>query len=341
MKRIRIPPVGGLISFVAAARHWSFTSAARELNLSQAAVSRQIRDLEGHLGIPLFQRVRQRVVLAEAGKLYVSRVKKPLDELASASRRVAALSNDTTLNLAVLPTFASRWLMPRLPGFQNKHPTVAIHLTTPQSADEFSLEPFDAGILHCAPDWPGATIYHLLDMELVPACSPKLNAGRAIAAPADLAKFPLLHLKARPNRWPQWLAEMGVTIDTPPLGHSYQNSTMVAQAAVAGLGIALMPTRLFEDELANGRLEIVGGHFPKMTISYHLVLPEARGGSTIIRDFAAWLKDEARDWVRGEDRGPIENNRLDDKPRARRALTDAEQPKSFCQIAMEKLTANK
>jgi len=187
LKRIRIPPIGGLISFVAAARHGSFTSAARELNLSQAAVSRQIRELEGHLGIPLFQRIRQRVVLTEAGKLYVSHVRKPLDELASASRKVAALSSDTTLNLAVLPTFASRWLMPRLPSFQNEHPTVTIHLTTPQSAHEFSTEPFDAGVFHCSPDWPGATACHLLDMELVPVCSPRLNVKRAVGAPADLA----------------------------------------------------------------------------------------------------------------------------------------------------------
>jgi LysR family glycine cleavage system transcriptional activator len=319
LKRIRIPPIGGLISFVAAARHGSFTSAARELNLSQAAVSRQIRELEGHLGIPLFQRIRQRVVLTEAGKLYVSHVRKPLDELASASRKVAALSSDTTLNLAVLPTFASRWLMPRLPSFQNEHPTVTIHLTTPQSAHEFSTEPFDAGVFHCSPDWPGATACHLLDMELVPVCSPRLNVKRAVGAPADLAKFPLLHLKTRPNRWSQWLAEMGVTLDAPLLGHSYQNSTMVAQAAVAGLGIALMPRRLFEDELANGRLEIVGGHFPRLNISYHLVLSEARAASPIIQDFAAWLQDEAREWVRGEDRGPTENNRLDDNPRAGRA----------------------
>ncbi len=341
MKRIRIPPIGGLISFVAAARHESFTSAARELNLSQAAVSRQIRELEGHLGVPLFRRVRQRVVLTDAGKLYVSLVKKLLDELASASRKVAALSSNTTLNLAVLPTFASRWLMPRLPSFQNEHPTVTINLTTPQSAHEFSTEPFDAGVFHCSPDWPGATACHLLDMELVAVCSPGLNAKRAIGAPADMAKFPLLHLKARPNRWPQWLAEMGVTLDEPLFGHSYQNSTMVAQAAVDGLGIALMPRRLFEDELANGRLEIVGDHFPRMKISYHLVLSEARAGCSIIQDFAAWLKNEARDWARDQDREPTENNRLDDKPLARHVPTDAEQPKSFCQIAMEKFAVNK
>jgi len=318
LKRIRIPPIGGLISFVAAARHGSFTSAARELNLSQAAVSRQIRELEGHLGIALFQRVRQRVVLTEAGKLYVSHVKKPLDELASASRMVAALSSDTTLNLAVLPTFASRWLMPRLPGFQSRHPVITIHFTTPQSAHEFSAEPFDAGVFHSSPDWPGTTACHLLDMELVAACSPKLNAKRGVGVPADFAKFPLLHLKAKPNRWPQWLAQMGVRLEAPLIGHSYQNSTMVAQAAVAGLGIALMPRRLFEDELANGRLEIVGGNFPRMKISYHLVLSEARAGSAIIQDFAAWLKSEARDWARGDDRGPTEINRLDDNPRAGR-----------------------
>ncbi len=322
MKRSRIPSIGGLTSFVAAAQHGSFTSAARELNLSQGAVSRQIRELESHLGIRLFERIRQRVVLTEAGKLYLSHVKKPLDDLAGASRKVAAFPGSTTLNLAVLPTLATRWLMPRLPGFQKENPRIMIHLMTPQSAAEFSLDPFDVAVFHCAPNWPGTIAYHLMDMDLVAVCSPKLNANGAISTPADVMKFPLLHLMARPNRWAEWMAEAGVTFDGPLSGHSYQNSTMVAQAAVAGLGVALMPRRLFAEELDDNRLEIVGSRFPETKISYYLVLRETRASSNIVQDFARWLMMEARAWSSGEDRMPEAKARHHDDPLGRAQIAE-------------------
>lgn len=322
MKRSRIPSIGGLTSFVAAARHGSFTSAARELNLSQGAVSRQIRELEGHLGIRLFERIRQRVVLTDAGKLYLSQVKKPLDDLAVASRRVAAFSGGATLNLAVLPTLATRWLMPRLPDFQKQNPRITIHLTTLHSAAEFSAEPFDAAVFYCSPNWPGTTARHLMDVDMVVVCSPKLNAKRAIRTPADVTKFPLLHVMARPNLWPEWMERAGVAVHTPLPGHSYQDSTMVAQAAVAGLGIALMPRRFFEDELDDSRLEIVGSHFPGIKISCYLILPEARASSDLVQAFASWLLMEARAWSSGEDRMPEAKKRHSDDALDRAQMAD-------------------
>lgn len=321
MKRSRIPSIGALTSFVAAARHGSFTSAAKELNLSQGAVSRQIRDLEEHLGTHLFERVRQRVFLTAAGKLYLSQVRQPLADLAIASRSVAAFSGDMTLNLAVLPTFASRWLMPRLPMFQKANPNIIVRLTTLHSAVEFTPEPFDVAVCHSVPNWPGTTAQHLLDVDLVAVCSPKLNAKRAVRVPADVTKFPLLHLMARPNRWTEWLTEAGVILDQPPPGHSYETSTMVAQAAVAGLGIALMPRALFEDMLQDNRLEIIGSDFPETKASYYLILSETRANSDVVQTFVRWLTKEAHRW-RADAPMPRAKKRDDDIQLDRRPVSD-------------------
>jgi LysR family transcriptional regulator, glycine cleavage system transcriptional activator len=294
LKRGEIPSIGGLTSFVAAAQHGSFTRAAGELNLTQGAISRQIHDIESHLGIRLFERIRQRVVLTDAGKLYLSQVKKALDDLADATQRVASFSNSTILNLVAPPTFAARWLVPRLSNFQNKNPAIMVHVTTRQLPIDFAIEPFDAAIFPTLSHWPDTISHHLMEQDIVAVCSPKLNARRAIKTAADVVKFPLLHKTGIPGRWAAWMAKAGVMLDEPPHGHAYQDVAMLAQAAVSGLGIALVPRYPVEDELADKRLEIVASRFVDMKLSYYLILPETRAGSSAIQAFAKWLIAEAR-----------------------------------------------
>jgi LysR family glycine cleavage system transcriptional activator len=294
LKRGEIPSIGELTSFVVAAQHGSFTRAAGELNLTQGAISRQIRELESHLGIRLFERIRQRVVLTDAGKMYLSQVKKALDDLADATLRVASFSNSTTLNLVALPTFAARWLVPRLPNFQRANPKIMVHITARQAPIDSALEPFDAAVFHGAMHWPGTISQYLMDDDIVAVCSPKLNARRAIKTPADVVKFPLLHKMGKPNRWANWLAEVGIAPDGLLNGHAYQNFAMVAQAAVAGLGIALLPHYLVEEDVAIKRLEIVAAEFIHMTTSYYLILPETRASASAVQAFAKWLTAEAR-----------------------------------------------
>jgi LysR family glycine cleavage system transcriptional activator len=301
LKRGEIPSIGGLTAFVAAAQHGSFTRAGSELNLTQGAVSRQIHELESHLGIRLFERIRQRVVLTDAGKLYLSYVKKALDDLSDATRKVASFSNDASLNLVVLPTFAARWLIPRLWTFQNKHPGITIHLTTRQQPLDFAIEPFDAAVFHETFNWPGTISYHLMDAQMIAVCSPKLKAKRAIKSPADIAKFPLLHQMTFPRRWAEWMTEAGVELDGPLPGHGYQNFAMLAQAAVAGLGIALLPTYLVEDEIMDEQLEIVAGEFLDVKSSYYLILPETRASTEVVQTFTEWLITQARTWHCGID----------------------------------------
>jgi len=301
LKRGEIPSIGGLTSFVAAARHGSFTRAARELNLTQGAISRQIREIETQLGIRLFERIRQRVVLTDAGRLYLSHVKKALDDLSVATQKVVAFSDDTMLSLLVIPTFAARWLIPRLGDFQKKHPKIMIHLTTRQTPVEFAIETFDAAVFFGSPNWPGTIAHHLMDVEMVAVCSPKLRAKRAIKTPADVAKFPLLHQMSRPRRWAEWMAEVGVKLDKPLQGHIYQLA-MLSQAAVAGLGIALLPRYLIEEELADKRLEEVASEFIDAKASYYLIVPETCTSSNAVQTFAKWLMAEARTWSSGNDR---------------------------------------
>jgi LysR family transcriptional regulator, glycine cleavage system transcriptional activator len=295
LKRGEIPSIGGLMSFVSAAQQGSFTRAAKELCLTQGAISRQIHELENHLGVRLFERVRQRVVLTDAGRLYLASVKRALDDLAIATRKVVALSDSSILNLVTLPTFASRWLIPRLPDFQKKNPRILLHLTTRQRPIDIALEPFDAVVFFGAPNWPGTIAHHLMDVEMVAVCSPKLKAKSIIKKPADVLKFPLLHQMARPTRWMEWLVEAGVPHNGPVQGHTYQLA-MLSQAAVAGLGIALLPRYLVEQELEDKTLEIVGGHFLRAMTTYYLIVPESRASSTSLQAFTKWLIEQAQDW---------------------------------------------
>lgn len=299
MKRNGIPSISGLTSFIAAAEYQSFTLAAGKLKLSQGAISRHIRELEGHLGTRLFERVRQRVVLTEAGKLYLLSVKKPLDELAQATRTVGAFSDGTVFNLAVVPAFATRWLLPRLPRFQKKHPHIMVHVTLRQRPVDFANEPFDAALTFDPPVWPGTVVHHLMDTILVPVCSPKLAAEIAIKKPADVVKLPLLHKMSRPNRWPQWMADAGVQAERPLRGQAFPQMSMLAEATVAGLGVALLPHQLFAAEFASNRLEIIGGEFVTSKISYYLIVPEMRANSEVVQTFARWLASEAQTKIPG------------------------------------------
>lgn len=294
MKRGELPSIDGLVAFVAAAEHSSFTRAADQLNLTQGAVSRQVREIETHLGVRLFERVRQRIVLTDAGRLYLPQVKKALRELGDAGSSVKSLSNNTSLNIAALPTFAGFWLVPRLSHFQKRNPAITIHVTAWQSPTDYSRATFDAAILHSASQWPGTISYHLFDEDMVAVANPKLGAGLGIQVAADITKFPLLHNMGGSSRWVEWMSEAGVELNGPLNGHTYQNYAMVAQAAMAGVGLALLPRYLVEDGVAANRLEIVASGFANLRTSYHLILPETRASSYAIESFAKWVIAEAQ-----------------------------------------------
>lgn len=289
-----LPPMANLLALEAASRHASISRAADELHLTQSAVSRQIRQLEHQLGLALFHRVRQRVVLTDAGRVYAVDVRTLLQQFSAATQRVMALSDGgSLLNLAVLPTLGTRWLIPRLGAFTARHPQVTVNFAARSEPFDFAQEPFDAAIHFGAPHWAGARCEYLMHEATVPVCSPAFQRAHGIGAVADLASVVLLQQSTRPTQWADWFAQVG-TAGVPALrGPRFEQFAMIAQAAVCGLGAALLPSFLVEAEIASGELVVL---FPQALTSadaYYLVYPESRAEAPLLLAFRDWIVAQA------------------------------------------------
>jgi len=281
-----------LCAFEAAARHQSFTAASAELSLTQSAVSRQIRALEEQLGSELFVRERQTVRLTRAGEAYAQEVRGALKRIASATLGFRANPRGGTLNLAILPTFGTRWLAPRLPRFIADNPGVTINLTTRLAPFDFQVETVDAAIHFGLPDWPGAELDLLMNETVVPACSRELKRAHKFSKAADLSKAPLLHLVSRPDAWERWFRAKGVQIDDVH-GMLVDQFAMAAQAAISGLGVALLPRFLIEPELARGDLVEAVKAPMESSERYYLAWPAGRAGYPPLQAFREWIRAAA------------------------------------------------
>ncbi len=286
-----LPPVADLMAFEAAARHASISRAAEELHLTQSAVSRQIRQLEAQLGQALFARVRQRVLLTDAGRLYAADVRAVLQQLSAATQKAMALADGGgLLHLAVLPTLGARWLVPRLPDFAARHPEVTVNLSARTEPFDFGQEPFDAAIHYGAPHWAGAVCDFLMPEEVVPVCSPALLARHAVAAPAGVAGLTLLHQTTRPTLWADWFEQAGVAAPQALRGPRFEQFAMIAQAAASGLGAALLPRFLVQEELASRTLVELPGGVLTGSDAYYLAVPLARAEAPVVRAFRDWMR---------------------------------------------------
>lgn len=290
-----LPPVADLLAFEAAARHHSISRAADELHLTQSAVSRQIRQLEEQLGVALFHRVRQRIVLTDVGRLYEADVRAVLQQMSAATQKaMASAGGGGLLNLAVLPTLGTRWLIPRLGGFVALHPEVTVNFAARSEPFDFAQEPFDAAIHFGAPHWAGAACEYLMHEAVVPVCSPGFAERHAIRSPEDLAAVVLLQQSTRPMQWAEWFEQVGVAGAPALRGPRFEQFSMIAQAAVSGLGAALLPSFLVEAEIAAGTLTVL---FPQALTSadaYYLVYAESRAQAPLLRAFRDWIVAEAR-----------------------------------------------
>ena len=287
-----LPPVADLLAFEAAARHTSISRAAHELHFTQSAISRQIRQLEDQLGMALFHRVRQRIVLTDAGRLYAADVRAALQQLSGATQRVMAFSGGGLLNLAVLPTFGTRWLIPRMGDFAQCCPDVTVNFSARSEPFDFALEPFDAAIHFGAPHWAGAVCEYLMQEEVVPLCSPAYRHRHGIESVADLAGVVLLQQSTRPTQWAEWFEHVSGATTQALRGPRFEQFAMIAQAAVSGLGVALLPRFLVEAELASGALVALFPEALRGSDAYYLVYPESRAEAPLVQAF--------RDWVRGQ-----------------------------------------
>ena len=283
-----IPPMSSLCAFEAAARLESFTAAGLELNLTQSAISRQIRQLEDLLGSDLFIRHRQTVKLTQAGEAYAYEIRDVLSRVSGATLGFRANPAGGTLNLAVLPTFGTRWLAPRLPDFFARHPDIKLNLVTRPGRFDFASDMVDAAI-HCGDAyWPGGEMEILMGEQVAPVCSPALLARYDLRTPADLLKCPLIHLRSRPDAWERWFAAMDVP-DVQLHGMLVDQFMMAAEIAAAGLGLAMIPQRLIENELQDRRLVLASAAPIASGNEYFLVWQEGKRQYAPLQAFKSWL----------------------------------------------------
>jgi LysR family glycine cleavage system transcriptional activator len=293
-----LPSLTALQFFDAAVRHMSFTRAARELNVTQSAVSRQIRQLEDYVGRPLFRRVKQRLILTEPGEAYSLAVRDLLDQAEAATLQLMAYGSEGgVLTVALLPTFGSRWLIPRLADFTARHPDIQLDLVTQVKQFEFAGSGIDVAIHFGSEVWPGAVCHRLMGEVVVPVGSPALLAGpHKVERPEDVARHTLLQHVTRPQAWQEWLRACGVENLDGRVGPRFEQFHMVIQAAIAGVGLALLPQFLIQEELASGRLVVAIDRPVTSEYAYYLVYPERTADIPRVVAFRDWLLGQCASW---------------------------------------------
>ncbi len=286
-----LPSITMLQCFEAAARYGSASMAATRIGLTQSAVSRHIASLETWLGQPLFDRVGRRIVLNAQGQLYLDRIARPLGEIRAATRDMLG-QGARAINLATLPTFGMRWIAPRLPGLLMHDPELVVNIAARTDIFAFSSEAFDAAIHVGAADWPDVEHDLLFREKVIPVLSPALAQG--IKGPADFLHVPLLAQSARRDVWQQWFAMCDVPF---PVGRTVSvmgHVSMLAQAACAGAGAALLPSVLIRPELESGALVTPVDRALAQDRNYYLVYPRAKLQMPHFALLRRWLLEEAR-----------------------------------------------
>lgn len=288
----RLPPLTSLKAFEAAARHQNFTRAATELHVTQAAISHQVKQLEEWLGMKLFERRGHALTLTPDGRAYLPDVAEALDRLTAATERLTSRTLAGPLRITVLPSFAAKWLMPRLSRFHAAHPEIELDLVSTEESWDFSSKHFDLGIRLGHGRWSGLQADLIAQEWLTPMCSPALNARKPLQMPSDLRQHPLLHDTPR-DGWSRWLE----LVETPAVdarkGSGFTDSSLALQAAIDGHGVLLGRLFLAADDIAAGRLLTPYRQRLKNDFSYWLVYPKASALKPRIMAFRSWLLAEA------------------------------------------------
>jgi DNA-binding transcriptional LysR family regulator len=283
----RLPSLNGLRAFEATARHGSFVAAGNELHVTQAAVSRMVRLLEARLGFALFERLPNGLALTVQGKALQPNLTAAFDAIAAITEQVAAMRTTPVLTLGVGPSFAMRWLIPRLAGFYRRHPDIAVRLATGGATNPFR-DDWTCGILLGNGDWPSYAAEPMFSADLFPVCTGQI--AQRLTQPADLSRESLLQVQHSPEEWPLWLAAAGVRLPANTLGPRFDSYAMALQAAVDGVGVAMALRPYVEDDIAAGRL----------VAPFSLAVPKGRAWYLVYRPFR---EDDPgliafRDWLR-------------------------------------------
>ena len=285
---LKLPPLNTLRVFEAAARLESFSRAAEEIFVTHGAVSHQVRSLERALGTALFLRRGKRVSLTAAGRQFAERVRAALRELADAAQSVRRAGRDHVLTVSMLPSFAARWVLPRLGRFMERHPAIAVNIHTSFALVDFQRDEVDLAIRFGRGNWPDLEALKFLEEEYFPVASPRFNRGRLPTRLSDLGKFPLMRSDDEP--WAPWLRAAGVKLEEPR-SPVFSDSNLLLQAAADGRGIALARRSIAEADLRAGKLVwLFKVAVPAVEATY-LVWPKGKlsAHAALLRD---WLLEE-------------------------------------------------
>jgi LysR family glycine cleavage system transcriptional activator len=287
----RLPSLNGLRAFEAAARHLSFTQAASELNVTQTAISHQIRRLEEELGIRLFVRKNRALALTPEAREYLPGIRAAFNDLRLATDRLLRKDADNVLTISTLASLAAKWLLPRLSTFQEVHPDIDVRITTSTGLIDFASGDVDAAIRYGRGHWPGLRSEWLMADEMFPVCSPALLTGkRPLSSPEDLRDQVLLHNTNNGDDWRLWLTAAGLPPDiSKQPGITFDLILMTVQAAIDGMGVAMGRTSYVKDDIAKGRLVVPFDIALPADAGFYLVSPEGTPDSPKLRAFRQWL----------------------------------------------------
>jgi LysR family glycine cleavage system transcriptional activator len=286
----RLPAFPALRALDAVARHGSLTQAAQALFVTHGAISHQLKALESELGVALVERAGRGVRLTDEGQRLALRVKGALTEIADAVREARERRNPRRLRVSVLPSFAARWLLPRIGRFIAANPDIDLDVRATAALVDFRHDDVDVGIRHGSGRWPGVIAEHLLDDDQFPVCSPRLNDGRLPATPSDLARYTLL--RGEGEWWQPWFEAAGLDWPEPSRGPMFSDSSHMMQAAAEGQGIALARETLLGDDVRNGVLVRLFDITVRSQYRTYLVYPPRLEQSPKLAQFRRWLRDE-------------------------------------------------
>jgi LysR family glycine cleavage system transcriptional activator len=287
----RLPSLNGLRAFEAAARHLSFTRAASELNVTQTAISHQIKRLEEELGVRLFVRQNRALELTREARDYLPGIRAAFNDLRLATDRLLQKGDDNVLTISTLASFAAKWLLPRLSAFQAAHPEIDVRITTSTSLVDFARDNVDAAIRYGRGQWPGVRSMWLMADEVFPVCSPELlNGKHPLRQPEDLKHHVLLNTSSYEDDWRQWLTAAGLPPDiSEQRGVTFDLVFMTVQAAIDGAGVAMGRTTYVRDDIAKGRLVVPFDIALPVDAGFYLVSPEGGIDRPKLRAFRQWL----------------------------------------------------
>ena len=298
-----LPPLTALRAFEAAARLLSFTKAARELHVTPAAVSHQIRGLEEYLGVTLFRRTTRRLVLTEQGALAAEHVSEGFSRIVRGVDLLRASSDGGTLTLGTTPSFATRWLVPRIGRFTRRFPDIQLRLRAGTAPVDFDSDEIDVAVRFGGGGFDGMQAVPLFGESLAPLASPSLGRHQPLRRPADLARVPLLHddsirRAGRRTGWPDWFRVAGVSNVDSGAGVNFDDGHLVLQAAALGRGVALGRLAYAMEDLSAHRLRVPFGPVLRLDLRYHLLVPQARASEPAIAAFRSWISAEAETFRR-------------------------------------------